>query len=165
METDRDIQQLLNVIPGYPGLRIMHFANKTSALIDNIAEICLTRDYEYQIQCMNDTLTKEFQSRYPHPNIRAKHILLSQPRYHIQAKMYDFVFVEAVIDDKIHFVKTVYTAMKNAGNIFVLHRHNKQDEEKWRQAFEENFFVAFSAFDLNEQTRIISAKKMHGWGG
>jgi uncharacterized LabA/DUF88 family protein len=79
--------------------------------------------------------------------------------------MYDFVFVEAVIDEKIHFVKTVYASMKNAGNIFVLQNHDKQCEEEWRITFEENFFVAFSAFDLDEQTRIISAKKMHGWGG
>ena len=57
--------------------------------------------------------------------------------------------------------------MKNAANIFILlpDKAFREEIETWRKALEENFFVAFSTFELDEKWQVISAKKMHGWGG
>ncbi len=163
---NRYIDQLLSVIPDNPNQRIMHFGEECSGLVEKTAHLCADREYEYQIQCLNEEFANHAIEEYPQPNIKIKQISLSQPRYHIQAKMYDFVFVETEVEDKTHFLKTLYRAMKNAANIFVLYPKGKMtQEEEWRTIMEENYYVAFSAFDLNDEVRVISAKKMHGWGG
>jgi hypothetical protein len=163
---DKHIDQLLNVIPDYPNLRIMHFADEHSTLVEKLSALCIKNKYEYQLQCPTETFAKQARTRYPESNIKVRYISLSQSRYHRQAKMYDFVFVEIDVDDITHFLKALYTAMKNASNVFVLYDRSRENrEEEWRIEMEKNFYVAYSAFDLNDEIRIISAKKMHGWGG
>ncbi len=166
METDNNIEQLISIIPDYPAQRIMHFVDEPSNLMELLSNLCLDREYEYQILCNDCEAMQSAKEKYPQNLIKIRQVSLCQARYHIQAKMYDYIFVELEIADKKHFVKTVYSAMKNAANIFILRKKGeKTKEEEWRKALEENFFVAYSAFDLDEHYRIISAKKMHGWGG
>ena len=160
-------QELSAVIPGYPGTRIMHFVDRETPLIAPLQEATKACEGEYQIQCLTDescgTLTRRFALTSA---IKVRPVSWGQPRYHIQAKLYDFVFVEAPVPNPQHFLKTIYTAMKNAANIFILlPSEHKGEIETWRQYMEANFYVAFSTFALDDQTQIIAAKKMHGWGG
>lgn len=159
-------QELSAVIPGYPGTRVMHFIEKESPLIAPLLETIEACDGEYQIQCTQDEDCKALRHRFTlTPALKVRSIHFDQPRYHTQAKLYDFVFVEAPVPDPQHFLKTVYTAMKNAANIFILLPTDQKEQiETWRQHMEEKLYVAFSTFALDEHTQVISAKKMHGWG-
>jgi len=161
------IDELIRIVPDHPGMRIMHFVDVPTALVDKLAALAKARDCEYQLQCLEPTLAESMQHRFAEtPACKVRALALERPRYHIQAKLYDFVFVEAHIPDPEHFLKTIYTAMKNAANIFILLSSKQKDEiEIWRSIMEENYYVAFSTFDLNDTIRIVSAKKMHGWGG
>ena len=162
------LDQLIQIIPDHPALRFMHFVDTTTPLIDRLATLTVSRDYEYQLLCLDATLSGSLSSQYTrNDGIKIRPITLDQSRYNLQAKLYDFVFVEAGVTDKEHFTQTVYSAMKNAANIFILlpDKAFREEIETWRKALEENFFVAFSTFELDEKWQVISAKKMHGWGG
>ena len=161
------LDQLIQIIPDHPALRLMHFVDATTALTNKLAALAMSRDYEYQLLSLDDTLTTSLLDQYATPDaIKIRPITLERSRYNLQAKLYDFVFVEAAVEDKEHFVKTIYGAMKNAANIFILlSTKDTKEIETWRNALEENFFVAFSTFELGDTLQIVSAKKMHGWGG
>jgi hypothetical protein len=161
------IDQLIDIIPDYPALRIMHFVDRESLLSDKLAALTDMQDYEYLILSLDDTIADVLSQRHTfHEHIKTKRVTHTQARYHIQAKMYDYVFVEATIPDPGDFLKRVYASMKNAAMIFILSTVDSSDEiETWRRATEEHYFVAFNTFELTDSIRIISAKKMHGWGG
>ena len=148
-------------------MRIMHFVDAPTVLVDKLAALTQTRTCEYQLQCLDPDLAASMQHRFADtPTCKVRMLALESPRYHIQAKLYDFVFVEAHIPDPEHFLKTVYAAMKNAANIFILLPSAQTHQiETWRSIMEENYYVAFSSFELNNTIQIVSAKKMHGWGG
>ncbi len=161
------LDQLIQIIPDHPALRLMHFVDATTPLIDKLATLTVLRNYEYQLLCLDSTLAASLSQQYTTVHeIKVRPITLDRSRYHLQAKLYDFVFVEASVEEKEHFVKTVYGAMKNAANIFILLSAEDTGEiETWRNVLEGNFFVAFSAFELDDTLQVVSAKKMHGWGG
>ncbi len=162
------LDQLIQIIPDHPALRLMHFVDATTPLIDKLATLTISRDYEYQLLCLDGTLAASLSQQYTTVHeIRVRPISLDRSRYNLQAKLYDFVFVESTILDKSHFAKTVHPAMKNAANIFIIlpKRSSNEEVETWQRVLEENFFVAFSTFELDDSFHVISAKKMHGWGG
>jgi len=161
------IDDLIRIIPDHPGMRIMHFVDVPTVLVDKLADLTRVRACEYQLQCLDPDLAASMQHRFADtPTCKVRMLAIESPRYHIQAKLYDFVFVEAYIPDPEHFLKTVYSAMKNAADIFILLPEEQTHQiETWRNIMEANFYVAFSSFALDDQIRIVSAKKMHGWGG
>ncbi len=162
------LDSLIQIIPDHPALRLMHFVDTSTPLIDKLAALAVSRDYEYQLLCLDDALAASLSRQYTTTKeIKIRPITLERSRYNLQAKLYDFVFVEDAVEDKKHFVKTVYSAMKNAANIFILLpvKADKEEIESWRRVLEENFFVAFSTFELDDTLQVVSAKKMHGWGG
>ena len=162
------LDQLIQVIPDHPALRLMHFVDTPTLLTDKLAALATSRDCEHQLLCLDETLAASLSRQYAEKEaIKVRSITLERSRYNLQAKLYDFVFVESSVSDLSHFVKTVHSAMKNGANIFILLSKNisENEIETWRNALEENFFVAFSAFDLGETRQVVGAKKMHGWGG
>jgi len=166
MQTDKDqINLLLDVIPDHPNMRIMHFVDEVTILSEQLSMLCHDREYEYLLLCKDHNSLSPLLEAHHSTGAKVKHIDLSKPRYHTQAKMYDYVFVESDIVEIEHFLQTIYKAMKNSADIFILSRQDPILKEQWRQKLEENYFVAFSAFELTPHTCIISAKKMHGWGG
>ena len=160
-------EQLLGVIPDHPQLRILHFAPADTPLAAALAALTQARQYEYLLLSFDADAAQSLAERYaPYPHIRVRHVTHQQARFHTQARQYDYVFVESDIPDPYRFLPRVHTAMKNAATLFVLRAHDDpQETERWRMGMEEHYFVAFNAFGLGESLHLISAKKMHGWGG
>lgn len=157
---------LIEVIPDHPALRIMHLAQTHSILVDKLATLTQVRDYEYLLLCPDEAISLELSHCFAsHPHIKVKSIAYTQTRFHVQAKMYDFVFVEAAVPDVTDFLKKIYRAMKNAAILFVFSSDGHEEVERWRVEMEDNFYVAFNTFALTGSIQIISGKKMHGWGG
>jgi len=161
------LDQLIQIIPDHPALRLMHFVDAPTPLTDKLATLTTSRDYEHQLLCLDNTLTASLSRQYATEKaIKIRPITLDRSRYNLQAKLYDFVFVEATISDPEHFVKTVHGAMKNGANLFILIPTDASAEvDTWRKVLEKNFYVAFSTFALTDTLQVVSAKKMHGWGG
>ena len=51
--------------------------------------------------------------------------------------------------------------MKNAGELYIL--VDKKDDRDYAIVLEDSNYVALNSIDLNKETRVITAKKMHGW--
>jgi hypothetical protein len=159
-------ETLLGIIPDHPALRIMHFAQRPDTLSDALGDLTRTRDYEYRILTFDEAASQAFVQRFAlSPHVKIKTVSPEQERFHVQAKMYDFVFIDRSIEHKNRFAKAIHPAIKNGGIVVVITRDIDADLEPWRHAFEEHFFVAFNRFELTEGLYVISAKKMHGWGG
>jgi len=164
------INQLLSIVNLYPSTRIMHFSQGHPLLNQKIAQLCQEHGYEFQINSTDDAdyeySIQEFEtSEY----VSLKKFNLRQPRYNIQAKLYDYLFVTSTIEeaDRASFLKKSHGVIKNAGLIliFVPKQKDKKEVYNWMQELEENYFVASNNLDTFEYYDVIISKKMHGWGG
>ena len=166
---EEKIDQLLDIINLYPSIRIMQFSDGSHLLSKKISRLCEENDYEYQLNCTNDTFYQKSTLKYADSDlVKVKHINLDQPRYAIQAKMYDYLFVSSDIPDdkKLSFLKKSYSVIKNAGIIIIfLPKGDHPQTDLWTQLLEENNFVATNTLDIFSNYDLIISKKMHGWGG
>lgn len=161
----KEYEKLLGIIPDHPAQRIMHFVERHTPLVDALAELTRTREYEYLLFAFDAEAARTLAQRFAlSPHISVKPVTHDQARYHRQAKMYDFVFVEAAIPDPTAFLRRAYPAIKNAGTLLMLSHDPDLDIDAWREGMEEHYYVAFSTFELDGNTQVISGKKMHGWG-
>jgi hypothetical protein len=163
------VEQLLSIIPQHPAMRIMQISQSGLQLSDALASFATDRDYEFLLNVTNDIFYEEIKDRYSdNQECKIKKLKLQQRRYVSMAKMYDFVFVTASIPNKMQeqFTKTVYTHIKNGGNIIIfLPKNNLRVLDSWRQTLEENYFVASNTIDIFDEYEVLISKKMHGWGG
>lgn len=166
---EEKIDQLLGIINLYPSIRIMQFSDGSHLLSKKISRICEENDYEYQLNCTSDIFYQKSMLKYvDNDHVKVKLINLEQPRYAIQAKMYDYLFVSSDIPDeaKLSFLKKTYSVIKNAGNIIIfVPKGDYPQIHLWSQLLEENNFVATNTLDIFSNYDVIISKKMHGWGG
>jgi hypothetical protein len=166
---EKQIDQLLGIINLYPSIRIMHFSDGSHLLTKKISQLCEEHNYEYQLNCTNDVCYEKATIKYADANhIKIKQIDLAQPRYAIQAKMYDYLFITSTIPDeeKLSFLKKCYGVIKNAGLILIfVPRGDLRQKDIWTELLQENYFVATNTLELFSQYDVIISKKMHGWGG
>ncbi len=168
------ITQLLSIINLYPAIRIMHFSQDNSIFNQKIVALCEKNEYEFQLNCTTNHAFTSVSKEFGDNNlVHIKEFNLRQPRYAIQAKIYDYLFVSSQITDDIkdNFLKKSHGVIKNAGLIIIF---VEKDEEKkrdytevylWTQLLEENYFVATNTIDIFDNYDVIVSKKMHGWGG
>jgi len=151
-------------------VRIVHFSDSGEDLPRVLGAFCAQKGYEYQINALDpaylDTLRRHLHDA---PHIKLVNFTLSRPRYMIQGKLYDYVFVTAAIEETIRedFLKRVHPVMKNGGNILLfLPKGDHTQRYEWMRLLEENYYVASNTIDdLFEHYDLLISKKMHGWGG
>ncbi len=160
-----NIQALLQALPKSPGMRIMHFAKEPS-LILQIQNYCYKEsDYcEYLIATLSEedaVRLKKFENSYT----RVKYLNENRPRFHMQAKQYDYLFLTTLPKNRIPFFQKLYSALKNGAPLFIfLKKEEKPLSYTIEQELIEKNYVATNRTDLEEYL-IVSAKKMHGWSG
>ena len=166
---EEKVDQLLGIINLYPSMRIMHFSEDSHLLSKKIAALCTVHDYEYQLNCINETCFEKATTKYSdNKHIKIKKFDLAQPRYTIQAKLYDYLFVTAAVSDEMRpsFLKKAYAAIKNAGLILIfVPGEDLHLKHLWTELLQDNNFVATNTIDLFPNYDVIISKKMHGWGG
>jgi hypothetical protein len=167
------INQLLSIINIYPSIRIMHFSQNQPNLNSSIVKFSEINDYEFQI---NSTTKEDYESSISQFSSSSKvsitHFNLKRPRYNMQSKQYDYLFVSSTIIDGeiLDFLKKSHSIIKNAGLIliFIDRIDKKRDYDtiyRWSSLLEESYFVATNTIDISEDFDVIISKKMHGWGG
>jgi ADP-heptose:LPS heptosyltransferase len=169
IEQDK-LEKLLEIVPSSPALRIAHFTDEGEEYIEILNKFCQNREYEYQINCTNKSFFDFLNEKYKETNsVKPINFSLQRPRYMIQGKIYEYVFVTAKIEKEIRsdFIKRVHSIIKNSGNIIIfLPKGSYEERYSWIELLEEHYYVASNTIDdLFENYDVLISKKMHGWGG
>lgn len=166
---EEKIDQLLGIINRYPSIEIAHFSDGSHLLSKKIYQLCAQHGYRYQLNCTSDICYEKAKSKYGSSDtISVKRFDLGRPRYTIQAKSYDYLFVSSEIADeeKSAFLQKSYAIIKNAGLILIfVPRGDLEQRYLWTELLQEHYFVASNTLDIFSEYDVIVSKKMHGWGG
>jgi len=169
--TTKIIDNLLQIIPNHPAIRVMQVADinqnisNEDILIEKIFKFIQQRDYEFQLNLINEN--NIYKDKYNIPQISSVRFLdLNRNSFMLQAKLYDFIYISADIENIGDFSKKIYKVIKGSGIIIIFIDKSKNNIlQKWIEELENNFFVAINTIDISDDFEILSAKKMHGWGG
>jgi len=169
IEEDK-LNQLLAVISPAPALRIAHFSDGGEKMIEILEAYCTKDEYEYQINCIEHDFFETVKEKYSQNSmVKPINFKLDRPRYMMQGKLYEYLFVSAHIKAEIRsdFLKKTHSIIKNAGLIFIfLPKEQSSERDTWLSLLEEHYYVASNTIDdLFENYDVIISKKMHGWGG
>ena len=160
MKKENILHQLLNSLQPYPNMRFLLFTDRLDSLERVLFKYCEDEGHEIQIYNMSNS---EF-------NIESKNIKIrpfnpAQPRYNLHGRLYDYCFVHKRPEDTDSFLSRVYSAIANAGRIYItMDIDNKNEIYALQTLLEEKNFVSISQIELDEKELYVSAKKMHGWG-
>ncbi|MFT7880757.1 MAG: hypothetical protein ABXS91_10235 [Sulfurimonas sp.] len=168
IELDR-LKKLLEIVGPYPATSVVHFSDENLELSETIYDFCHAKSYSYQVNATEKGFCEALQEKFEgKEGIRIIDFSLQRPKYLIQGKTYEYLFVtmeipEAQRDD---FLRKAHEIIRNSGNILLFVPHGSaQARQKWEKMLEENYYVATNTIDdLFEAYDVIISKKMHGWG-
>ncbi len=170
IEQDK-LEKLLEIIAPAPALRIAHFSESGEMMTEILSDFCQKRGYEYQINCTNPSFFDAMSSKFKAKDIeevKPIKFTLERPRYMIQGKLYEYLFVTTAIKEEMRsdFLKKAHGIIKNAGNIIIfLPKGSYKERYHWMALLEEHYYVASNTIDdLFENYDVLISKKMHGWG-
>jgi len=168
LEQDK-LETLLQIISPAPALRIAHFCESGEKMVEILGDFCSQKEYEYQINCTESSFFEILEDKYKdHTYIHPLKFSLERPRYMIQGKLYEYLFVTSAIEkeSRSDFLKKAHGIIKNAGLILIFIPKSDTDQRyNWIALLEEQYYVASSIIDdLFEHYDVIISKKMHGWG-
>ncbi len=157
------ITELLTIIPdNYPSIEIFHLCDRYVSTIKVFNEFSTKREYGYDLFLLDEDKSNFLDS------CSFKILKLSQRRYNRHSKLYDFIFIDIdfeKIEDIEQFVKKIYPICKNGAKV-IFFCNDKIELTELSKILEENFFVAINSIDNTiDDIEILSAQKMHGWGG
>ena len=159
------VDKLLNSLMQAPGMRVMHFA-ADSTICQNIKYFC--SDSEYDSEYLILTFTQESEENLKNledKNTKVKYVNENRPKFNIQAKLYDYLFITNLPNDTQSFFRRVYSALKNGAPIFIfLNKDDKELAYKLESELIEANYVASNKMQI-DNFLILSSKKMHGWSG
>ncbi len=169
IEKDK-LEKLLEIIPDSPALRIAHFSESGEMMTEIISNFCRKKEYEYQINCTNTSFFETISDNFKEiKEVKTLKFTIERPKYMIQGKIYEYLFVTTVIEKKMRsdFLKRAHGIIKNAGHILIfLPKGSYEERYDWMALLEEHYYVASNTIDdLFENYDVLISKKMHGWGG
>jgi len=169
LEQDK-LETLLQIISPAPALRIAHFCEDGEQTIEILGDFCTQKEYEYQINCTESSFFEILEDKYKdHTYIHPINFSLERPRYMIQGKLYEYLFVTTTIkkENRSDFLKKTHGIIKNAGLILIfIPKGDNLQRYDWMALLEEHYYVASSTIDdLFAHYDVLISKKMHGWGG
>lgn len=173
--TDKSIEDMVNIILPYPATRVMQISDGEEKFADEIKltqrlfSLIQEREYDFQLNLINsdkvDVYKEQFINEGVSSSVRPLHP--KQPRYGMQGKFYDYLYVTAQIEEAMQeeFVKKVYEVIKSGGLILAFINKDIESYDRWFNLLQDNSFVAINSIDICEDFHVMSARKMHGWGG
>ncbi len=154
----KNFELLFEIIPPYPGLNIALIEDNQDGIVEELHNFCQKIEASLHVKALGDR--EESRSE----NMRIKSFSFEQTKYNNFSTLYDFLFLCADIntrDDMEMIFKKIYRVMKNAGNLLICVR--KDDKVSYMELLENTNYVALNSIELNQDTEVITAKKMHGW--
>jgi hypothetical protein len=160
----KEFKKILGIIKDFPNVRIGHFCDSGVEVAKLIEEYSKDRDMEYILNVTNRDFYEKIKDEFP----KSRFFNLKRPKYFLNGKFYDYLFVESKIDssEREEFLKKCHSTIKNSGLILIFTKNRDyQNIDEWSRLLEENYYVATSVIDIDEKNSIIISRKMHGWGG
>ena len=168
IELDK-LQKLLQIVGPYPSTSVVHFSDGNLEISETIYAYCHAKSYHYQINATDKAFCEQLQRKFEDKEgIRIIDFSLKRPKYLIQGKTYEFLFVtmDLSLDQADDFLHKAHEILRNSGNILLFLPHTSDEARySWVKLLEENYYVATNTIDdLFEHYDVIISKKMHGWG-
>jgi len=160
-----EIDNLLNSLMQAPGMRVMHFA-KDDIFCKNIKSFCRGSEFDSEYLILTFSQDDENKLKYIEDEItKVKYVNENRPKFNIQGKLYDYLFIKNLPNDTESFFKRVYSALKNGALIFIfLEREDRELAYKLESELIEANYVASNKMYIDDFL-VLSSKKMHGWSG
>ena len=164
-----DLKSLLTLIADRPSTRIVHFSDGEKNFCDALLQLCHEKEYAYQLNATTPLFYETIKEEYnTFPSIHLINFSLARPKYFIQGKEYDYLFVTSHIEkeQREDFLSKCYPIIKTAGNIIlVIPTKGKEAKKHWLPLLEAKGYVASSILDdWIDGYDILISKRMHGWG-
>jgi hypothetical protein len=154
----KNLELLFDIIPPHPGLNIALIEENQDEIVQKLHTFAGEIEAVVHVKALGER--EEQKEEF----LRVKSFSFEQSKYNNFSIIYDFLFlcVDVSGRDDIELVfKKIYRVLKNAGNLLVFVK--KDDKQRYMELLEEINYVALNSIDLNEETEVITAKKMHGW--
>ena len=160
-----DIDNLLNALMQAPGMRVMHFT-KDDTLCRNIQNFCKGSEFDSEYLILTFKQKSEDKLKALEcENTKVKYVNENRPKFNIQAKLYDYLFITDLPVNTESFFKRIYSALKNGALIFIfLDKKDRELAYKLESELIEANYVASNKMEIDDFL-VISSKKMHGWSG
>ena len=160
-----EIDNLLDSLMQVPGMRVMHFA-KDDTLCQNIQNFCKGSEFDSEYLILTFSQRDEEELKQLEDEItKVKYVNENRPKFNIQAKLYDYLFITNLASDTQSFFRRVYSALKNGAPIFIfLDKKDRELAYKLESELIEANYVASNKMEIDDFL-VLSSKKMHGWSG
>lgn len=168
IELDK-LRKLLEIVGPYPYTAVAHFSDNNLEISQTIYDYCHAKSYDYQVNATDKVFYAKLHEAFEgKEGIRIIDFSLKRPKYLIQGKTYEYLFVTIDLppEQRDDFLRKAHEIVRNAGNI-LLFVPSTEDKERyaWEKLLEQNYYVATNTInDLFEDYDVIISKKMHGWG-
>jgi hypothetical protein len=164
-----DLKSLLSLVADRPSTRIVHFSDGKKEFNDSLVEFATDKQYDYQLNATTPEFYERMKNEYnASTSVHLINFSLGRPKYFIQGKEYDYVFVTSHIstEEREDFLSKCYPIIKTAGNIILVIPQKEQEAQKnWLPLLEKKGYVASNILDdWIEGYDILISKRMHGWG-
>lgn len=160
-----NIEAIFELIPVAPFLRVLTVLDSNDAKnllalkehlssVDGELDIISYQPLSSEIKALSKTTLKEVDSY--------------KTLFETDNRAYEFtLLIETIqkVEDKLRFFRQLYHTLENSGNFICLVNKVEVDKEEIKELLAEVNFVAVNDIDFFETHHIITAKKMHGWGG
>jgi hypothetical protein len=158
---DETFSRLLQSLQPYPRMQFLLFAGEWGEREKRLLEFCEREDHTLLLYRLPGF---EADEAPPSPRIRQRPWKASQERYNLQGKLYNHAFVMSKPPEAPEeFLRKVYTGIANAGGIYLF--LPREEAGTWETALQNDNYVAIAPIDRTEDTLLLGARKMHGWGG
>jgi hypothetical protein len=155
--------KVLESLQPYPNMQFLLFTPRWGPLEATLLEYVERGEHSLLVYTMNESLERELPVS---PRLRHHPYRVEQPRYNLRGRLYNHAFVLGLPGDEPEsFARKVYTGIANAGGLYLLFEREDSALEDWEAALLRGNYVASSHIDLDEHSRMLVARKMHGWGG
>jgi len=154
----KNFEMLFDVIPPHPGLNIALIEDSKDMAMNLLLKYCRQIKATLHVKALKDR--ESLNSN----DLRVKNFSFNESKYNNFSILYDFLFLCVDISDRddIEMIfKKIYRVLKNAGNLFICIKRGEAD--RYLQILEGINYVALNSIELNRDTEVIVAKKMHGW--
>ncbi|HHD74896.1 MAG TPA: hypothetical protein ENL00_03640, partial [Nitratifractor sp.] len=99
------LRSLLEALPKSPGMRIIHCC-KEPILIDEVQNYCQDQsDYGEYLLATFSQEDLEGLVGYENSYTQVKYLNENRPKYHMQSKQYDYLFVTTMPENRVEFFK------------------------------------------------------------
>ncbi len=156
-----ELEKILTIIKANPSTTISLFTDKDKNIIKFLFDFTNKKEIEFHINIVD----KSFYEKIKNSFINTKYFSLKRTKYLLNGKFYDYLFVNLDLEDKDIFLKKVHSIIKNSGLILIFVKKDYKTIDEYYQLLEDNYYVATSCIDIDNENRLIISRKMHGWGG